>query len=89
MNRRTILLTASLAPLLAAPHLARASVSPVLDQAGGLDPLRAVAVWQNGQEIAARGYGRFTPDSPTNIKSASKSVVSARCFLMQPNACRR
>ena len=77
MNRRHILLTASLAPLLAAPHLARASVNPLLDQARGLDPLRAVAVWQNGQEIAARGYGRFSPDSPTNIKSASKSVVSA------------
>lgn len=77
MNRRTLLLTASLSPLLAAPALAQASLTPILDDAARLENLRAIAVWSNGSEIAARGYGRFTPDSPTNIKSASKSIVSA------------
>ncbi len=77
MNRRALLLTASLSPLLAAPALGQASLAPILDDAARLENLRAIAVWHGGGEIAARGYGRFTPDSPTNIKSASKSIVSA------------
>ena len=43
-------------------------------------------------EIAARGYGDYTPDSPTNIKSASKSIMSAlagiavdKGYLQGPN----
>lgn len=77
MNRRALLLTASLSPLLAAPALAQAGLTPILNDADRLENLRAVAVWSDGQEIAARGYGGFTPDRPTNIKSASKSIVSA------------
>ncbi|GGF53035.1 6-aminohexanoate-dimer hydrolase [Paracoccus acridae] len=77
MNRRTLLLTASLSPLLAAPALAQSRLTPILDGAERLENLRAVAVWSGGTEVAARGYGRFTPDSPTNIKSASKSIISA------------
>lgn len=77
MNRRTLLLTASLSPLLAAPAFAQTDLAPVLEDAARLENLRAVAVWRGGQEIAARGYGGFTPDSPTNIKSASKSIISA------------
>ncbi|MDQ1900932.1 serine hydrolase [Paracoccus sp. WLY502] len=76
MKRRTLLLTASLSPLLAAPALGQASLGPILDDAAGLENLRAIAVWQGG-EIAARGYHGFTPDDPTNIKSASKSIISA------------
>lgn len=77
MNRRTLLLTASLSPLLAAPALAQAGLTPILDDAERLENLRAVAVWSGGSEIAAQGYRGFTPDSPTNIKSASKSIISA------------
>lgn len=77
MNRRALLLTASLSPLLAAPALAQARLSPILDDAERLENLRAIAVWRGGGEIAARGYHGFTPDSPTNIKSASKSIISA------------
>ena len=77
MKRRTLLLTASLSPLLAAPALGQASLGPILDDAAGLENLRAIAVWQGGREIAARGYHGFTPDDPTNIKSASKSIISA------------
>ena len=60
MNRRTLLLTASLSPLLAAPALAQAGLVPILDDAARLENLRAVAVWRGGEEIAARGYGGFT-----------------------------
>ncbi|MFC3628569.1 serine hydrolase domain-containing protein [Paracoccus angustae] len=77
MNRRALLLTASLSPLLAASALAQARLSPILDDAERLENLRAIAVWRGGGEIAARGYHGFTPDSPTNIKSASKSIISA------------
>ncbi|MFN3525920.1 MAG: serine hydrolase domain-containing protein [Paracoccus sp. (in: a-proteobacteria)] len=81
MNRRSLILTVGLAPLLAAPALApsraHASLAPLLQRATALEPLRAIAIWQAGAEIAARGYHGFSPDSPTNIKSASKSIVSA------------
>ncbi|MCF3973739.1 serine hydrolase domain-containing protein [Paracoccus salsus] len=81
MKRRSLLICAASAPLLAAPGLARASLAPILAEARSLDPLRALTVWRagpgGGTEIAAQGYGGFTPDSPTNIKSASKTIVSA------------
>ncbi|WP_410217471.1 serine hydrolase domain-containing protein [Paracoccus sp. (in: a-proteobacteria)] len=81
MNRRTLILTAAVAPLVAMPRLARASLAPILSQADALGPLRAVALWRgdgnDGFEIASQGYHGFTPDSSTNIKSASKSVISA------------
>lgn len=85
MKRRTLLACAATAPLLTAPRLGRAALPPILSDAAALEPLRAIAVWRGpmresegeGEEIAANGYGRFTPDSPTNIKSASKSIISA------------
>lgn len=81
MKRRSLILTAGLAPLLAAPalapSLAYASLDPLLARADALAPLRAIAIWRAGDEVAARGYHGFSPDSPTNIKSASKSVISA------------
>ena len=75
MQRRVLVLS-----VLAAPFLARhalADARPLLDQAGSLSQLRAVAVWRDGIEVAARGYRGFDPDRATNIKSASKSVISA------------
>ena len=82
MKRRALILTAAALPLLAAPRIARASLAPLLSQAGSMPPLRAIALWQDdgaqGVELAAQGYHGFTPGSPTNIKSASKSVVSAQ-----------
>ncbi|MDS9467808.1 serine hydrolase [Paracoccus sp. MBLB3053] len=77
MKRRSLILSALAAPLVGfAPRRARAA-KQLLDQAGALQQLRAIAVWQRGQEVAARGYGGFDPDRPTNIKSASKSIISA------------
>lgn len=42
-----------------------------------MEQLRAIAIWRGGVELAARGYRGYGPDRPTNIKSASKSVISA------------
>lgn len=72
MKRRVLLMSL---PLLAAPQILRASAAAVLADVD-LPQLRAIAVWQDGREVAARGYA-FDPDRPTNIKSASKSVISA------------
>lgn len=49
----------------------------VLDAAERLAPLRTVVIAVEGETVAARGYRGHSPDRPTNIKSASKSVVSA------------
>jgi CubicO group peptidase (beta-lactamase class C family) len=76
MKRRDLIIAAAALPLLS-PRLARATLAPVLSGAETLSNLRAIAIWRDGTEIDARGYGGFTPDRPTNIKSASKSVISA------------
>ena len=58
------------------PRLARGAPGDIL-AAVDLPRLRAIAVWRDGEEVAARGFGGFTPDRATNIKSASKSIISA------------
>lgn len=55
----------------------RPAVESLLEQAESIQPLKAVAVALDGETIAARGYRGATPDTSTNIKSASKTVVSA------------
>ncbi|WP_208542782.1 serine hydrolase domain-containing protein [Luteimonas yindakuii] len=62
------------APLTAAQH---AAVEALLDDAGTIEPLKAVVVAHDGRVIAERGYRGATPATSTNIKSASKSVMSA------------
>jgi CubicO group peptidase (beta-lactamase class C family) len=80
MNRRFVL---SLPLLLASTRLAFPQETPasaldfVLDRANQLGPLRSVLVSLDGKVIAARGYHGGSPDASTNIKSASKSIVSA------------
>ena len=80
VSRRSLLALALSAPALALPCTghARGAETPdaVLDAAQAHDQLRAIVLWQGG-EVAARGYHGFSPDRPTNIKSASKSIVSA------------
>ncbi len=49
----------------------------VLDEAATLAPLRTVIVARDGTVLAERGYRGGAPDRSTNIKSASKSVISA------------
>lgn len=78
MKRRDFLAGVTSAPFLAAPYRARAATLPdLLQDAGQLEQLRAVAIWRGGEEIAAQGFHGFGPDDPTNIKSASKSIISA------------
>jgi CubicO group peptidase (beta-lactamase class C family) len=54
-----------------------ATLEALLEQADAIGPLKAVVVARDGVVVAERGYGGARPDSPTNIKSASKTVVSA------------
>ncbi|QIB34791.1 serine hydrolase domain-containing protein [Ancylobacter pratisalsi] len=92
MKRRTLLaapfllLTSSLgraqalpAPTPAPPpaEASPAALAPILDRAAALEPLRTVLVAHEGARVAARAYHGARLDSPTNIKSASKSIVSA------------
>jgi CubicO group peptidase (beta-lactamase class C family) len=53
------------------------SVAETLEAASSLSQLRAVVVARDGKIVAERGYGGHTPGESTNIKSASKSVISA------------
>ncbi|MCO6393031.1 serine hydrolase [Aliihoeflea aestuarii] len=81
MNRRTLLLSAFAASLVA-PVFAQDAADPVtfadiLDAAETIAPLETVVISLNGEIVAERGYRGNSVDAPTNIKSASKSVVSA------------
>ncbi|MEN1956644.1 serine hydrolase [Luteimonas sp. MJ204] len=53
------------------------AMTALLDQASVIEPLRAVVIAQGGAVIAERGYRGARPDTPANIKSASKTVMSA------------
>lgn len=77
---RAALLAFSIAILLALPARAvglEDRIAEILDEAERLRPLHAVVVSHEGETVAAQGYRGHSPDRPTNIKSASKSVVSA------------
>ena len=52
-------------------------VEQVLDDASVLAPLRAAIVAIDGEIVAERGYRGYTTARSTNIKSASKSIISA------------
>ncbi|MFC7398973.1 serine hydrolase domain-containing protein [Chelatococcus sp. GCM10030263] len=54
-----------------------AALAGVLDRAAELRPLETVIVAQRGEIVTERGYGGHTATRPTNIKSASKSIISA------------
>ncbi|MET0329560.1 MAG: serine hydrolase, partial [Luteimonas sp.] len=67
-----------------APDIARAQAAApppalerVLDDARSLGPLRTVLVARDGAVLAERGYHGASTTRPANIKSASKTVVSA------------
>ncbi len=88
MNRRQFLLGALVpaAAVLAMPAGAESpaasgedgrSLTGLLDEASGLAPLRTVLVAHKGRIVAERGYRGGAVTAPTNIKSASKVIVSA------------
>lgn len=53
------------------------SLSDILTSAERLSPLKAVIVSKGGETLAERGYHGYAPQDSTNIKSASKSILSA------------
>ncbi|KQW27412.1 6-aminohexanoate hydrolase [Rhizobium sp. Root274] len=87
MNRRTLL--AAIAALPAFPlaksfaqssevdDISRQRIGTLLDEARRLDTLETVIVTRDGEPLAERAYGNNSLDGSTNIKSASKCVVSA------------
>jgi CubicO group peptidase (beta-lactamase class C family) len=60
-----------------APLTPQARLAGVLDEAAALTPLETVIVARNGEIIAERGYRGHRTTAATNIKSASKLVMSA------------
>ena len=52
-------------------------LEPVLDEAERLAPLNTVVVAAGGEIVAERGYRGNSVSAPANIKSASKSIISA------------
>ena len=73
---RPLLLAALLA--LPVPGLAQeAALASILEDAAKLDALETVIVARAGDVLAERGYDGHKLTDPTNIKSASKTVVSA------------
>ena len=85
IKRRTLLSAFPLA--LAAPHVlaqpvpqppaGRSPVEVALDGAGGLSPLKVVLVSRDGEMLAERAFNGRSVNESTNIKSASKSIISA------------
>jgi CubicO group peptidase (beta-lactamase class C family) len=78
MDRRTAL---SFGLLVALPRGAAGAsapaFAPILDRAAGLRPLKTIVIAHKGEIVAERGYRGHKATAPTNIKSASKSVISA------------
>lgn len=74
-----LLFIAAAASSTALPALAQQTTTlpAILDRAKALQPLETVMVSVDGQVIAEQGYDGHSVNDPTNIKSASKTVVSA------------
>jgi CubicO group peptidase (beta-lactamase class C family) len=53
-----------------------ASLAGILDRAAALEPLKVVLVHRNGEPLAERAFNGRSLTASTNIKSASKSIVS-------------
>lgn len=56
---------------------ADARLAAMLDQAEGLTPLETLIIARHGDVIAERGYRGHRTTRPSNIKSASKSLLEA------------
>lgn len=53
------------------------SLVAVVEKAEGLEPLETLIVAQRGEVLVEEGFRGHSTDTPTNIKSASKSIISA------------
>jgi CubicO group peptidase (beta-lactamase class C family) len=78
MPAMKIIAIALISALFATPVFAQsAPLEAILDRADGLEPLETVVIAVDGAIVAERGFDGHEVDAPTNIKSASKTVVSA------------
>lgn len=80
IKRLALCLSLLLVPVAALAQQQGSSVSTLLDSLGGreeLKPLKSVVVARDGRVVAEHGYRGHTPSESTNIKSASKSIISA------------
>lgn len=79
MTFRSLILASMLlaTPVFAQETAPSRTLAEVLDDAERLAPLETVTVSQNGEIIAEHAYGGHRLDAPTNIKSASKTIISA------------
>ncbi|WP_296081549.1 serine hydrolase [uncultured Agrobacterium sp.] len=81
MKRRTVLAVFATLPFAtkvsAQSSNVRKELDPVLDRSGSLQTLKTVIVSVDGKEVASRAYNGAALNGSTNIKSASKSIVSA------------
>jgi CubicO group peptidase (beta-lactamase class C family) len=55
----------------------RPSLSGIVKQARALQPLRTLIVARDGRIVVEEGFHGRSTNTPTNIKSASKSIISA------------
>lgn len=80
MLKRPTVILAFLLMLSVAAHGAdglEERLEKLFDEAERLTPLRTVAIAHEGAVVAERGYRGHSPARPANIKSASKSIISA------------
>ncbi|XUY25746.1 serine hydrolase domain-containing protein [Agrobacterium sp. rho-8.1] len=78
MKRRTALALIASLPLASVVRAqTRDGVPKLLEDADALDSLKTVIVSIDGKDIASRAYHGASLNGSTNIKSASKSIVSA------------
>jgi CubicO group peptidase (beta-lactamase class C family) len=65
-------------PVPAAPQIpAQPTLSSIVEEAAELEPLETLIVARNGEVLVEEGFRGHSTAEPTNIKSASKSIISA------------
>ena len=72
---RTVLL--ALLSAFCLPAMAQGGLTEILAAADRLAPLETVIVAHGGKILAEQGYDGHAVTDPTNIKSASKTIISA------------
>ncbi|MEK1902918.1 MAG: serine hydrolase [Rhizobium sp.] len=80
IKRLALCLSLLLVPIAALAQQQGSSLSTLLDSLGEreeLKPLKSVVVARDGRVVAEHGYRGHSPSESTNIKSASKSIISA------------
>ncbi|WP_031555087.1 serine hydrolase domain-containing protein [Parvularcula oceani] len=79
LSRRTFLAGAAATGALFRPSAAQQAepFAAALEEAASLEQLNALIIAREGEEVAARVFDGPGLDTPVNIKSASKSVLSA------------